>query len=100
MFNPQLYLLAYGRIYANKGAMTRGVSPETVDGMSLGKIGRVIEAMRFERYLVFTTNLQPRWERHSQVTRASAQLNPEGAAIEPCRFVSSLGHVTELQSAM
>jgi len=24
MFNPQLYLLAYGRIYANKGAMTPG----------------------------------------------------------------------------
>src|SRR5437763_3585118 len=50
MFNPQLYLLAYGRIYANKGAMTRGVSQETVDGMSLGKIDRIIEAMRFERY--------------------------------------------------
>src|SRR2546429_9388404 len=50
MFNPQLFLLAYGRIYANKGAMTRGVSQETVDGMSLGKIGRIIEAMRFERY--------------------------------------------------
>ncbi len=50
MFNPQLYLLAYGRIYANKGAMTRGVSQETVDGMSLGKIDRIVEAMRFERY--------------------------------------------------
>ena len=24
LFNPQLYLLAYGRIYANKGAMTSG----------------------------------------------------------------------------
>jgi hypothetical protein len=26
MFNPQLYLLAYGRIYANKGAMTPGAT--------------------------------------------------------------------------
>ena len=25
LFNPQLYLLAYGRIYSNKGAMTPGV---------------------------------------------------------------------------
>jgi group II intron reverse transcriptase/maturase len=50
MFNPQLYLLAYGRIYANTGAMTPGVGQETVDGMSLGKIGRIIDAMRFERY--------------------------------------------------
>ena len=50
MFNPQLYLLAYGRIYSNQGAMTPGVTQETVDGMSLGKIGRIIEAMRHERY--------------------------------------------------
>jgi group II intron reverse transcriptase/maturase len=50
MFNPQLYLLAYGRIYANKGAMTPGTTQETVDGMSLRKIDRIIEAMRHERY--------------------------------------------------
>ena len=48
MFNPQLYLLAYGRIYANRGAMTPGATQETVDGMSMGKIGRVIDAMRHE----------------------------------------------------
>ncbi|MFB7919530.1 reverse transcriptase domain-containing protein [Streptomyces sp. NPDC056061] len=50
LFNPQLYLLAYGRIYANHGAMTPGVTEETVDGMSQRKIGRIIEAMRHERY--------------------------------------------------
>ena len=50
LFNPQLYLLAYGRIYANKGAMTPGATRETADGMSLGKIGRIIDAMRHERY--------------------------------------------------
>ena len=43
-------LLAYGRIYSNQGAMTPGVTQETVDGMSLGKIGRIIDAMRHERY--------------------------------------------------
>jgi hypothetical protein len=36
LFNPQLYKLAYGRIYANKGAMTPGADRETADGMSLG----------------------------------------------------------------
>jgi group II intron reverse transcriptase/maturase len=50
LFNPQMYLLAYGRIYSNQGAMTPGVTQETVDGMSLGKIGRIIDAMRHERY--------------------------------------------------
>lgn len=50
LFNPQLYLLAYGRIYANHGAMTPGVTSETVDGMSQRKIDGIIEAMRHERY--------------------------------------------------
>jgi group II intron reverse transcriptase/maturase len=50
LFNPQLYLLAYGRIYANHGAMTPGATQETVDGMSLGKIARIIDAIRHERY--------------------------------------------------
>jgi group II intron reverse transcriptase/maturase len=50
LFNPQLYLLAYGRIYANHGAMTPGVTQETVDGMSQAKIDRIIDAMRHERY--------------------------------------------------
>ena len=50
MFNPQLYLLAYGRIYANHGAMTPGSTRETADGMSMSKISRIIGAMRRERY--------------------------------------------------
>ncbi len=50
LFNPQLYLLAYGRLYSNKGAMTPGPDGETVDGMSLGKIGRIIDALRHERF--------------------------------------------------
>src|SRR5215831_509168 len=50
MFNFDLYLLAYGRIYANPGAMTPGVSTETADGMSEAKISQIIEAMRRERY--------------------------------------------------
>jgi hypothetical protein len=46
MFNVQLYLLAYGRIYSNQGAMSSGVTAETADGMTLGKIDAIIEAMR------------------------------------------------------
>jgi retron-type reverse transcriptase len=45
-----LYLLAYGKIYRNKGAMTPGSTPETVDGMTLEKIASIITALRAERY--------------------------------------------------
>jgi group II intron reverse transcriptase/maturase len=50
MFNKDLYLLAYGNIYSNQGAMTPGASAETADGMSEGKIGEIIGLMRHERY--------------------------------------------------
>lgn len=50
LFNPQMYMLAYGRLYSNQGAMTPGVDGETADGMSLAKIGRVIDALRHERF--------------------------------------------------
>jgi group II intron reverse transcriptase/maturase len=50
LFNPQWYLLAYGRLYANKGSLTPGPDGETADGMSLGKIERIIDALRHERY--------------------------------------------------
>jgi group II intron reverse transcriptase/maturase len=50
LFNPNLYLLAYGRLYSNKGAMTPGADQETVDGMSQTKIDRIIDALRHERF--------------------------------------------------
>ena len=71
LFNPQLYLLAYGRIYANKGAMTPGASGETADGMSLGKIGAVIDALRHERY-----RFQP--VKRAYIPKKSGKMRPLG----------------------
>src|ERR1700704_1339694 len=50
MFNRDLYLLAYGNIYSNQGAMTPGTGGETADGMSEEKIDQVIGLMRQEKY--------------------------------------------------
>ena len=50
LYQRDLYLRAYGKIYRNAGAMTPGVNAETVDGMSLEKIDAIIEALRYERY--------------------------------------------------
>ena len=50
MFNRELYLLAYGNIYSNQGAMTPGASEETADGMSEEKINQITGLMRNERY--------------------------------------------------
>ena len=42
LYNRNLYLRAYGRIASNQGATTKGATAETVDGMSLAKIDRII----------------------------------------------------------
>jgi group II intron reverse transcriptase/maturase len=71
LFNPHLYLLAYGRIYRNAGAMTKGVTEETVDAMSLAKIHRIIEAVRYERY---------RWKpvRRTHIPKRNGKKRPLG----------------------
>ena len=50
LWNRELYLLAYGNLYGNSGAMTPGACGETADGMSEAKIDAIIQAMRHERY--------------------------------------------------
>jgi hypothetical protein len=49
LYNPALYLCASGRLYRNDGAVTPGVTAETVDAMSLEKIERILTAVRYER---------------------------------------------------
>ena len=71
LYNPALYLRAYGRIYANDGAMTKGSTPETADAMALSKIERIIEDLRNERY---------RWTpvRRASVPKKNGKMRPLG----------------------
>ncbi|HEM5095258.1 TPA: reverse transcriptase [Streptococcus suis] len=50
LFNRELYLIAYAKLYPNNGAMTKGVTEETIDGMSIQKIDMIIEQLRQETY--------------------------------------------------
>lgn len=74
LYHPTLFLKAYGRISANKGAMTQGVNSETVDEMSLQKINAIIEKIKYERY---------RWlpVRRRDIPKANGKTRPLGI---PC----------------
>src|SRR5262249_5975691 len=71
LFNPELFLRAYGKIYRNTGATTEGVTEETVDGMSLRKVHRIIDLLRQERY---------RWApvRRTEIPKANGKMRPLG----------------------
>jgi len=71
LFNPELYLDAYGKIYRNAGAMTKGSTHETVDGMSLQKIQNIINLLKQERY---------HWTpvRRTEIPKANGKTRPLG----------------------
>ena len=71
LYNRDLFLHAYGRLYRNDGALTPGATMETVDGMSLQKIDAIIDALRHERY---------RWTpvRRTYIPKKSGKLRPLG----------------------
>lgn len=50
LYNPQLYLLAYQNLYANKGSMTAGADGATLSGMSLKRIESLIQKLRDRSY--------------------------------------------------
>ncbi len=50
LYNENLYLKAYAKLYPNRGALTPGVTGETVDGMNLRRIETIIEELRYERF--------------------------------------------------
>ena len=83
MFNFDLYLLAYGRIYANQGAMTPGASTETADGMSEAKIKQIIEAMRCERY-----RFSP--ARRTFIPKKNGKMRPLGMPTWPDKLVGEV----------
>ena len=50
LFNLEWYLRAYGKIYRNAGATTRGATEDSIDGMSMERIRRLIELLRDEKF--------------------------------------------------
>jgi group II intron reverse transcriptase/maturase len=50
LYNPEMYELAYSKIYANRGSITRGTSEETLDGMSKKRMKDVIQRVKTGEY--------------------------------------------------
>src|ERR1700739_3241668 len=71
LFDPELFLRAYGKIYRNAGATTKGVTAETVDGMDLQRIHNIIGLLKTERY---------QWTpvRRTEIPKANGKMRPLG----------------------
>jgi len=83
MFNKNLYLLAYGNIYSNQGAMTPGASEGTADGMTEDTIDQIIELMRYERYRFAPA-------RRIYIPKKNGKLRPLGLPSWPDKLVGEV----------
>jgi group II intron reverse transcriptase/maturase len=50
LYNIELYELAYAQIYANRGATTRGIDEDTLDGTSISRLENIIEEVKSGTY--------------------------------------------------
>ncbi|GHO93151.1 maturase [Reticulibacter mediterranei] len=71
LYNKDLYLRAYARLYANNGAMTKGSTDETVDEMSQKKIEQLIVSLQAKTF---------RWTpvRRVQIPKKNGKMRPLG----------------------
>ena len=71
LYNREFYCLAYQNIYANDGSMTPGSDGETIDGMSLKRMDRIIASMKDHSY-------QPKPARRTYIKKKNGKLRPLG----------------------
>ena len=71
LFNDEMYYIAYQRIYAKQGNMTKGVDGKTVDGFSISHIERLIDTLKDETY-------QPNPSQRVYIPKKNGRMRPLG----------------------
>ena len=71
LFNEEMYYIAYQRIYAKPGNMTKGVDGKTIDGLSISHIERLIDTLKNETY-------QPNPSQRVYIPKKNGKMRPLG----------------------
>lgn len=71
LYNEELFYVAYQKIYAKQGNMTRGINNATIDDMTNQRILSLIEKLRDETY-------QPTPFRRTYIKKKNGKLRPLG----------------------
>lgn len=71
LYNIEFYLMAYAKIYSKEGNMTEGVDGQTIDGMSLERIEKLIEKLKDYSY-------QPKPSKRVYIPKKNGNKRPLG----------------------
>ena len=83
LYSEELYLVAYNKLYRNKGALTPGSANDTIDGMSLDEIRRIMDDIRHERF-----RFRP--SRRTQIPKKTKGTRPLGMPDFPEKLVQEV----------
>ena len=71
LYNPEFYLQAYYNIYAKPGNMTPATDGQTIDGMGMERIGKLIESLKDHSY-------RPNPARRTYIKKKNGKMRPLG----------------------
>jgi RNA-directed DNA polymerase len=84
--NPGLWQQAYGNIYANAGAATKGVDEVTMDGFSMERVANLIELLKEGRY-------HPKPVRRAYIPKANGKQRPLGIPSGDDKLVQEVARI-------
>jgi RNA-directed DNA polymerase len=84
--SPVVWREAYANIYANKGATTRGVTPNTLDGFSDERVVHLQTLLREHRY-------RPHPVRRVYIPKSDGRRRPLGTSIGDDQLVQEVGRL-------
>lgn len=71
LYNKEFYFDAYVKLYKNKGSNTKGINEDTIDGMSINRIEKLIEKLKNQAY-------QPNPARRTYIPKKNGKTRPLG----------------------
>ena len=71
LFNEEMFYVAYQRIYAKEGNMTKGSDGQTINNMSLKRIEKLIDTLKDETY-------QPQPSKRVYIPKKNGKKRPLG----------------------
>ena len=83
LFNEELFYIAYERVSANKGSMTSGSDGNTIDGMSLSRIAKLIASLKDESY-------RPKPTRRVNIPKKNGKTRPLGVPTTDDKLVQEV----------
>src|SRR5437879_2416047 len=86
MYTPELWMVAYSNLQSNKGAMTKGVNEDTLDGFSKARGDGIIQKLRGGTY-------EPNPVRRTYIPKSNGNSRPLGIPSGTDKLVQEVARI-------